>query len=139
MFEDNFNCSKCLNTYVKRPDYLKNKEAYDKNLETLKLKKGCQGLGVTTYKVENLKYSICIGNFYSHSVINYVDLYYNYQRGVLPYEGSLLDQPSKIIDVFNLIDGLIKTKQNALAEKQQAEQERKAKLKGLNNGKRSKI
>lgn len=69
----------------------------------------------------------------------FIDLYYNYQRGVMPYDGSLMDQPSKVIEVFNIIDGLIKAKETALAEKRQAEYERKNKVKGSTNGKRSKV
>lgn len=139
MFEDSFNCTKCQNTYSKRPDYAKNKAVYDKNLEVMQLKKGCLKPGPVKYKLENIKYSICVGNFYSQSASQYVDLYYNYQRGVMPFEGSLMDQPSKIIEVFNIIDGLVKSKEKALSEKQQAEYERKNKIKGSNNGKRSKI
>lgn len=139
MFEDNFNCNKCLKTYSDRPDYLKNKSSYDKSLELLQSKKGCVKPGPSKYKIENIKFNVCVGNFYSQSASMFIDFYYNYQRGVMPYDGSLMDQPSKIIEVFNIIDGLIKAKENALAEKRQAEYEKKHKLKGSSNGKRSKI
>ncbi len=46
----------------------------------------------------------------------------------MPYPGAYVEQPSKIIDVFNLIDACIKTKQ--------AEQEEDAKRKAKQNGKR---
>lgn len=34
------------------------------------------------------------------------ELYVNYKRGILPYDGSLVDQPNKIIEIFNLLSNL---------------------------------
>lgn len=124
--EENFNCHRCMNQYSKRPDYANNKEAYDKSLNTIRRKKGCEGPGISQYKVENIKYSICIGNFYSHSVYQYVDLYYNYQRGVMPFAGSIMEQPCKIIEVFNIIDGFIKGKQLEAHNKELSKQKAKS-------------
>lgn len=129
MFEDNFNCSKCLSQYKARPDR-------EKHLDLLKRRKGCQSPGSVKPIVENIKFNICIGNFYSQVAAQYIDLYYNYQRGVMPYDGTLMDQPSKVIDVFNIIDALIKAKQIEFQKKQQQEYASKSKVRS--NG-RSKI
>lgn len=116
-----------------RPDYKKNKDNYDKSLDTSRKKKGCYGPGLSKYQFDNMKFTICPGNFYSQAVTSYIDLYYNYQRGVLPYEGTLMDQPSKIIDVFNTIDALIKNKQIE-AHKEQEKKIKKSKAE--NRGRR---
>jgi len=51
-------------------------------------------------------------------VANYMEAYHQYKLGNLPFDGNFLSQPSKIIDVFNLIDACIKVKQAELEEKE---------------------
>jgi hypothetical protein len=33
-------------------------------------------------------------------------LYLNYKKGTLPYQGSLSEQPAKVIEIFNTLDQL---------------------------------
>jgi len=55
----------------------------------------------------------------------YYNLFSQYEKGVLPYPGSLTDQPNKIIEVFNVFQSL-----NLEYEKRnRAEQEKKMKSK----------
>ncbi len=117
-----------MNQYLGKKDYEANKDAYDRSLAKLQYQKGCVLPSQTKYHVDNLKFNRCIGNFYSQSGAMLIDFYYKYKEGVMPYEGALMDQPAKIIDVFNIIDGLIKNKTEDLRKKEAS------KLKGKRNG-----
>ena len=123
IYYNQFNCTKCLTEYSKRPDYKTKADEYDKLLEKKIGLKGCKTSDKVRAQVEDIKYYRCIGNFRSDQVTSMIDLYYHYKNGVMPFPGSLMEQPSKIIDVFNLIDACIKTKQAEI----EADEKRKAK------------
>jgi len=74
-------------------------------------------------------YNKCIGNYYNGYWGTLINYYSKYKDGIMLYEGSLADQPSKFVDVMNLIDNLIR--------ENQADKERKEKLISRNrNGRR---
>jgi len=66
----------------------------------------------------------------AYPYFNYaVTLYFAYKNsGVLPFAGSLVDQPAKIIEIFNLLDALSDEAQKRAAK----EQERLNKQNGRN-------
>lgn len=57
------------------------------------------------HKIKNrIFFKSCIGNYYSHSVIPLLKVWAHFeQRGIMPYDGALLDQPNKIIEVFDVM------------------------------------
>jgi len=67
---------------------------------------------------ENLRYS----NF---------DFYYNlfmqYEKGVMPFPGALVDQPNKIIELFSVLQSLNSEYENRQRAEQQREMKRKRK------------
>ena len=63
------------------------------------------------YKFGNVSYYKCAGNYTSRIVLHILDLYSSYERGFLPYEGALVDQPYKIIQLFQLIGNFKAEKQ----------------------------
>ena len=76
----------------------------------------------------NLKFSTEGGIVYPY--FNYVvTLYFAYNKnGILPFEGCMADQPSKIIEIFNTLDALSDEAQVKAAK----EQERLNKKNGRN-------
>jgi hypothetical protein len=46
------------------------------------------------------------------------------KNGVLPYPGSLSDQPNKIIEIFNVLDSLKLEREQRAFEQQQKEQQK---------------
>jgi hypothetical protein len=52
---------------------------------------------------------------------NYViTLYFAYKNnGILPFQGSMVDQPAKIIEIFNVIDALVDEAQQKAAKEQE--------------------
>lgn len=92
---------------------------------TLKRRKlqGCfGGAPHVKWELENIKYYTCIGNFFDPSVAHFFEMLNKYDQGVLPYPGSFSEQPGKVIEVFQMLDGLKKEKmrQEELKAKQKA-------------------
>lgn len=74
-------------------------------------------------------YNKCIGNSYNGYWGTLINYYPKYKEGIMLYDGNLADQPSKFVDVMNLIDNLVR--------ESESENERKEKLISRNrNGKR---
>jgi hypothetical protein len=67
---------------------------------------GCKGMKETPiHKIgDELRFRSCIGNFVSPQVFPLLNVYRMYERGVMPYPGGVMEQPAKIIDVFQTIE-----------------------------------
>lgn len=103
-YSETFNCYKCQENPFKRADH-------DKHLENLKKVKSCyEPNAKKKYQYENIKYYLCPGNYTSRAVLSCIDLYLNYEKGLLPYKGSLLEQPYKIIQIFQVIEAFRREK-----------------------------
>lgn len=94
-------------------------------LEKERQVKNCYGKpGPSIHNIDNeLFFSKCIGNYYDNVVAGYLSANEIYQKGVMPFSGSLFDQPAKIIEVFSVIESI---KRDTQLKAQQA-QEAKAK------------
>lgn len=57
--------------------------------------------------------------YFAYAITTY-DAYH--RHGVLPYPGSLSDQPNKIIEIFNIMDALRMEREQQQAEQQKREQ-----------------
>lgn len=56
----------------------------------------------------------------------YYALFNQYEKGVLPFKGPLVDQPNKIIELFGVLQSL-NTEQEKIARKEQERQMKKRK------------
>lgn len=93
-----FQCGVCLSQYEGRLDA-------EEMLSKRRKLEGCFGdTRPIEYKFDDIKYRTCPGNVFDTSSLFVVDLYRQFQKGILPYPGSLVDQPSKIMEAFNVID-----------------------------------
>ena len=95
-------------------------------LNTKQLGKGCFDAGIKSYDIAFLNFKICPGNLYN-SYINYIwELFTHYQNNLLPYSGNIGQQPAKIIEIFDVIQGLVSEYENRLKKvkslKDQADQ-----------------
>lgn len=118
---EEYNCNKCLAKFEGRTDeelmIKRNKER--KNCETpansrlheIRLSEG-----------RSIHLSRCPGNYTLENFSYYMDLYNAYQRGILPFEGSLSDQPNKVMEIFRLIQTFIDAKMKQEAEEQRKKQ-----------------
>lgn len=66
--------------------------------------KGCfEVSGNTLHKFDDLEYSTCVGNFVSESALFWIEAEGRFTQGILPFPGSLTEQPAKVMEVFNCI------------------------------------
>ena len=76
-------------------------------LHKKQLGKGCFNFNIKKYDIGHLQFNMCPGNYYD-SYVNYLwQLFTHYQNNLLPYKGSLGNQPAKIIQIFDIIQGLV--------------------------------
>lgn len=70
--------------------------------------KGCGQLTKTPVMKwkEKVYFFKCPTNFKSRYVEELIGLSRNFESGVLPYDGGLFDQPSKLVEAFNQINSL---------------------------------
>lgn len=115
-----------------RSDYKNNKENLDQALEKMRKIKGCYGIARQKAKLENIEFHTCMGNFYHPSARSLIDVYYKYQNGVMPFSGPYMEQPAKILEIFEVLEGLINEQQRELERKSDQEEKRKARNRRLN-------
>jgi hypothetical protein len=91
-----FNCHSCIYQYGKS-------ERLVKKTERSRMLKGCFDLTTKQYRLENIKYLSCLGN-YTTNIDFLLDAFAFYEKGIMPFSGPLGEQPSKIISIFNIIE-----------------------------------
>lgn len=98
MANKDFNCSSCLSRYDNRTDGVE-------LTARLRKLKGCESkMDKPIHHINReIKFSRCIGNFFDQPSVFLVEAHRNYERGVLPFAGSLMDQPNKVMESFNVI------------------------------------
>jgi hypothetical protein len=64
--------------------------------------KGCTDYNTRVYRIDNILFNTCIGNYVKEAGY-FIEAFSLYEKGMLPFEGNIGDQPNKIIEVFNLI------------------------------------
>ena len=77
-------------------------------LHKKQLGRGCFDTTTQKYKILNLEFKTCPGN-YSNNYIYYLwQLFTHYENNLLPYKGSLGEQPAKIIEIFDIIQEVVR-------------------------------
>jgi hypothetical protein len=69
---------------------------------------GCQEVkSESIHKIHSehssIRFKTCIGNFVKPQVRTYLDAHFRFEQGIMPYAGGLMDQPAKVIDIFDAI------------------------------------
>jgi hypothetical protein len=95
-------------------------------LEKSRISKGCYS--TTTNFIHNIDdeifFSKCIGNYYSAVIAGLIGANEHFQRGVMPFDGPLFDQPAKIIEAFAVIESIKRDTQLKAQEAERAKQKR---------------
>ena len=111
MIEPKFNCHKCLSGKGKyeRLQGEKKEIMIQKNRKI----KGCFDLtrDKPRYPTEHINYFGCIGRYRVSNFDYIMQLHSVYKKGLSPFGGNLVDAPSKIVEVCNLLDNLIAKEQ----------------------------
>ena len=99
-----YQCGECLKKYRERKDAEEMLKKYRTNM-------GCFTNDSPLKRVVNdIEYSTCPGNTFNFQVYYVIQLYRKYQDGILPYPGSLTEQPAKVMEAFSVIDDYNNTK-----------------------------
>ena len=99
-YDDKWNCHACLTSYDAR-----NMKDKNKLLNSKREIKGCWGKD-RPYTVEDIEYYTCIGNYNSANSRRYIDMFDHFEKGIMPFNGAYMDQPCKVIDIFNIIKSI---------------------------------
>jgi len=91
-----YHCYTCKNKHKEADDW-------EKTNRLLRERKGCFD-EIMEYKVDNVIFRKCVGNFILPNTEVYLSMWILYQKGVMPYPGSYTEQPAKIIQIFNIIN-----------------------------------
>lgn len=92
-------------------------------------KKGC---GVYSEEprvtVDGFNYHMCLCHkgFHHPNFGTLVLMHEAYEKGILPFEGPLVDQPAKIIDIFNILNSFNLERQQELQKKNEEVAKRQA-------------
>lgn len=103
--------------------FCKKQPGHPATIRGLREIKGCFDIFDKPGKFDKVAYYTCIGNFYSPQVAQLWELFKNYEKGMMPFPGSYMDQPAKIIDIFQLMDS-IRTQEIERKKKEEDEERR---------------
>lgn len=110
-YDKAFNCFLCINQYRQKRDFDQHQELYAEHLRKARELKGCfEEAEVARFISDDVHWFKCIGNFRGDWCKDVIEAYDLYKKGVLPYPGSFMEQPAKIIDMFDIIEEIIKAK-----------------------------
>ena len=75
--------------------------------------KNCTGTAKVVRKrvLDIFTFTHCPGNFYSPAYGQLVDMHRQFRKGILVNDGGLMDQPSKYIDLMNMVENLVSQKE----------------------------
>lgn len=107
-FVDKYNCDECCSEFL---NYKEDKR--EERLLGKKKSKGCFDFKTmkSYIKLDDkgsfLSFLGCPGNYTSLSVNYYMDLFYQFDVGVLPFKGNIGEQPAKVVEIIKLISSRI--------------------------------
>lgn len=55
----------------------------------------------TRYTIDGLCFNTCVCGFRTHRLGFYISLLDKYEKGIMPFEGCLIDQPSKVVEILD--------------------------------------
>lgn len=86
--------------------------------------KGCEAPStITVLKYGGLIFQRCPANFQSTLVLSWMMAHAAFRnQGVLPYPGSLMEQPNKIMEIFGIMDTVKAERDQENAQRQRLEQ-----------------
>ncbi len=126
--EERFNCELQKQKFMQMNDW-------EKRVEALEQRNGCNAQssfsgvvekfnGTPKFVCDDVGFYRCFCNYIDQSTMFLLHLFFQYERGFLPFPGSISEQPSKIIDIFSVFTYLKSERQKELDEKNKKQQQR---------------
>lgn len=99
-FNDHFRCHEKL-------DRLEKRVGLEKAKKIMKSENGCNNIKREhRYEIDGIRYHQCLCGFRNNKVGMYMDILEKIDKGILPYRGSYLEQPSKIVEIINRVKSI---------------------------------
>jgi hypothetical protein len=79
-----------------------------KQVEAFKNRNGCDGRKTEKARqtYDSISFHDCYCNHLARNFDSYIFIHEQYIKGFLPYPGTVLEQPNKVMDIINLISKL---------------------------------
>lgn len=108
--EDNFRCAEKIGEIEKnRESEIRVKEFMtQQGCNSNSVLSGCVEKPSSTvrYRFDNLCFYNCFCNYIDHSTNYLLDLFLHFEKNLLPFPGTITEQPAKILEVFNIFSYL---------------------------------
>ena len=108
MTEPEYNCSKCKRHYPRDEDrqrkHQERKGCFDTFPTAILKYRGDSNTPMQS--ATKINYYHCPARFFSNYWASIINVHYKFEDGIMPFPGSLLEQPAKIVEAFNLIHNL---------------------------------
>lgn len=106
LYDKELSCGDCQKKYATRPQQFEFK--------------GCTKLVEhVVYKFDDgTQFHKCPGNLANQSAMYWLSVHAHYDKGFLPFPGSVMDQPAKAMEIISLISGLNAEQQLQEAKRQ---------------------
>lgn len=118
MTDDHFDCENKLQRAAIRMGF----ERAKKHMEKV------NGCGVHRqkhrYEIDGIRYHKCLCGYKNSSISFYLDLEEKFNKGILPFKGSYLDQPARVVEIMNRISQLKFDKQQRDRKEWEREQKK---------------
>lgn len=75
------------------------------------------------YEIDGVRYHKCLCGYRNPSISFYLDIEDKFSKGMLPFPGSYLEQPAKVVEIINKITSLKFDKRERDYKKQQKDME----------------
>lgn len=66
--------------------------------------RGCNDKPVQPYMIDGKPADRCVAKLLPPQMKEYIRYYEYYKKGFLPFPGSLSEQPSKLLDIFDILE-----------------------------------
>lgn len=93
LFEREFQCEICLG-----------RRTTPEGLEASRINKGCYGQNRVLYNIGRVDLKSCIGNYYKPWAMTWFKLYRAFKNGIMPFPGSLTEQPARALEIFDAFE-----------------------------------
>jgi len=66
--------------------------------------RGCNGGAKQPYIIESEEIDFCPVKLINPMTYRYLEMYHYYKQNMLPFGGTILTQPAKLLDIFKVIE-----------------------------------
>jgi len=99
--------------------YEKRRPMIDEHVEKYKASRGCNRVvSRTVDRIDNIQFNTCLCSIKHPLMGQLLTLNSAYEKGILPFKGSLMDQPAQAIDLIELTARAQEREVNLLREEQ---------------------